>query len=130
MFDISFGEILLIAVVALVVLGPERLPGAARTAGALLRRVRRGWDSVRAEVTRELEAEELRAQLREAQDAARAAVAQVRTHANDTSEVLGGIAQDAQNLMRAKQAQTPPALTADASASPDPARETHDDHAG
>src|SRR5581483_9972983 len=74
MFDVSFGEILLIAVVALVVLGPERLPGAARTAGALLRRVRRGWDSVRAEVMRELEAEELRAKLKEAQEAARAAV--------------------------------------------------------
>jgi sec-independent protein translocase protein TatB len=94
MFDVSFGEILLIAVVALVVLGPERLPGAARTAGALLRRVRRGWDSVRAEVMRELEAEELRAKLKEAQDAARAAVDEARKHASTTADALGNIARE------------------------------------
>lgn len=100
MFDVSFGELLLIAVVALVVIGPERLPGAARTAGALLRRVRRGWDSVRAEVTRELEAEELRAPLREAQEAARAAMSEVREQANAATESLGNVAQDARNVMR------------------------------
>ncbi len=55
MIDLSVGKLLLLAVIALLVLGPEKLPGAARTAGAMLRRVRRGWDSVRAEVTRELE---------------------------------------------------------------------------
>ena len=104
MFDVSFGELMLIAVVALVVLGPERLPGAARTAGALLRRVRRGWDSVRAEVSRELEAEELRAKLREAQEAARAAVADVHAHAGAAAESLGSVAQDARNVMRPLQA--------------------------
>ncbi|HJU06875.1 MAG TPA: Sec-independent protein translocase protein TatB [Rhodanobacteraceae bacterium] len=95
MFDVSFGEILLIAVVALVVLGPERLPGAARTAGALLRRVRRGWDSVRAEVMRELEAEELRAKLKEAQEAARAAVDETRKHASTAADALGSVAREA-----------------------------------
>ena len=78
MIDFSVGKLLLLAVIALLVLGPEKLPGAARTAGAMLRRVRRGWDSVRAEVTRELEAEELRAKLKEAQEATRAAMSQVR----------------------------------------------------
>ncbi len=95
MFDISFGEILLIAVVALVVLGPERLPGAARTAGALLRRVRRGWDSVRAEVMRELEAEALRAKLKEAQEAARAAMDETRKHASTAADALGSAAREA-----------------------------------
>ncbi|MER3547206.1 MAG: twin-arginine translocase subunit TatB [Rhodanobacteraceae bacterium] len=95
MFDVSFGEILLIAVVALVVLGPERLPGAARTAGALLRRVRRGWDSVRAEVMRELEAEELRAKLKEAQEVARAAVDETRKHASTAADALGSVAREA-----------------------------------
>lgn len=60
MFGIDFNELLLIAVVALVVLGPERLPGAARTAGALARRARNAWASVQSEVERELEAESLK----------------------------------------------------------------------
>lgn len=68
MFDIGFGELLLIAVVALVVLGPERLPKAARTFGTLLRRLRNGWESVRAEVEKEIEAEELKQKLKEAQE--------------------------------------------------------------
>lgn len=66
MFDIGFGELLLIAVVALVVLGPERLPGAARTLGALLRRARDGWNSVRSEVEREMQTDELRRQMKDA----------------------------------------------------------------
>lgn len=119
MFDISFGELLLIAVVALVVLGPERLPGAARTAGALLRRVRHGWNNVRAEVERELEAEELRAKLREAQDAAHAAVADARAHAATATDALGHVAQDAQHLMRSTRAEiesaTPSATAAPSS---------------
>ncbi len=60
MFDLSFGELALIAVVALLVLGPERLPGAARTAGALLRRLRNGWQGVRSEIERELAAEDIK----------------------------------------------------------------------
>jgi sec-independent protein translocase protein TatB len=60
MFDIGTGELALIAVVALLVLGPERLPSAARTAGALIRRARASWQNVRVEIERELAAEELR----------------------------------------------------------------------
>ena len=70
MIEFSLGKLILLALIALIVLGPEKLPGAARTAGALLRRVRSGWDDVRSEVERELEVEEIRR-------AARAAVAQV-----------------------------------------------------
>jgi len=66
MFDVGFSELVLIGVVALVVLGPERLPGAARTAGALLRRARSSWANVRAEVERELAAEELKRNMRDA----------------------------------------------------------------
>lgn len=66
MIEISFGKLLLLAVIALIVLGPEKLPVAARTAGTLLRRLRSGWDSVRAEVERELEVEEIRRAAREA----------------------------------------------------------------
>jgi sec-independent protein translocase protein TatB len=63
MFDVGIGEIGLIAVVALLVLGPERLPGAARTAGALLRKARQSWQGVRAEIERELAAEELKREM-------------------------------------------------------------------
>ncbi|MFT3755580.1 MAG: Sec-independent protein translocase protein TatB [Pseudoxanthomonas sp.] len=70
MFDIGFTELLVIAVVALVVLGPERLPKAARFAGLWVRRARAQWDSVKGELERELAAEELKSSLREAQDVA------------------------------------------------------------
>ncbi|TDR38258.1 sec-independent protein translocase protein TatB [Tahibacter aquaticus] len=65
MFDIGFSEFVLIGVVALIVLGPERLPGAARTVGALLRRARNSWANVRNEVERELAAEELKRSMRD-----------------------------------------------------------------
>ncbi len=67
MIELSFTKLLLVAVIALLVLGPEKLPKAARMAGAMLRRARLGWDSVRSEVERELEIEEIR---RAAKDAA------------------------------------------------------------
>jgi sec-independent protein translocase protein TatB len=70
MFDVSFSELALIAVVALLVLGPERLPRVARTAGALLRRARSSWQSVRSEIERELAAEDLKKSLDEARRAA------------------------------------------------------------
>ena len=60
MFELSFGKMALIAVVALLVLGPERLPAAARTVGALLRRARTSWHSVRTEIERELAAEDIK----------------------------------------------------------------------
>ena len=69
MFDVGFSELVLIGVVALVVLGPERLPGAARTAGAVLRRARNSWASVKAEVEREIAAEEIKRNLRQAASA-------------------------------------------------------------
>jgi len=58
MFDIGFSELLVIAVVALLVLGPERLPRAARMAGLWVRKARAQWYSVQADLERELAAEE------------------------------------------------------------------------
>ena len=66
MFDIGFTELLVIAVVALVVLGPERLPKAARFAGLWVRRARAQWHSVKDELERELAADELKRSLHEA----------------------------------------------------------------
>jgi sec-independent protein translocase protein TatB len=63
MFDVGFSELLIIAVVALLVLGPERLPHAARLAGVWVRRARAQWESVRSELERELEGERLKQDL-------------------------------------------------------------------
>jgi len=60
MFDVGFNELIIIAIVALIVLGPERLPKAARFAGLWVRRARAQWYSVKAELERELAAEDLR----------------------------------------------------------------------
>ena len=59
MFDIGFSEILLIGVVALVVIGPERLPKVARTAGLLFGRMQRYVSGMREEINRELQLEEV-----------------------------------------------------------------------
>ncbi|MCO7517611.1 Sec-independent protein translocase protein TatB [Pseudomonas guariconensis] len=63
MFGISFGELLLVGLVALLVLGPERLPGAARTAGLWIGRLKRSFNSIKMEVEREIGADEIRRQL-------------------------------------------------------------------
>jgi len=59
MFDVGFSELLLVALVALVVIGPERLPKAARVAGMWVGRARRTLATVKAEIDRELRAQEL-----------------------------------------------------------------------
>ena len=63
MFGISFSELLLVGLVALLVLGPERLPGAARTAGLWIGRLKRSFNSIKMEVEREISADEIRRQL-------------------------------------------------------------------
>src|SRR5688500_17679486 len=73
MFDIGFSEIFVIAIVALLVLGPERLPKAARFAGLWVRRARAQWHSVKSELENELAAEELKRSLRDTQDSLREA---------------------------------------------------------
>mgnify|MGYP001030103245 CR=1 FL=1 len=60
MFDIGFSELMLIGVVALLVIGPERLPKVARTAGAWLGRLNRYVSEVKGDIDREMRLEELR----------------------------------------------------------------------
>ncbi|WP_110657004.1 Sec-independent protein translocase protein TatB [Salinicola halimionae] len=67
MFDIGFFELLLIGIVGLLVLGPERLPRAARTAGLWVGRIKRSVSTMQREITSQLEAEELRQKLAEQQ---------------------------------------------------------------
>src|SRR4030095_3092108 len=70
MFDIGFSEIVVIAVVALIVIGPERLPKAARTLGHLFGRPQRYVNDVKADINREIELDELRKLQKEVQTAA------------------------------------------------------------
>lgn len=73
MFDVGFSELVLMAIVALVVLGPEKLPHAARVAGAWVGRIRRTVSNMQAEIEREVSAQELRERLQKEIDAVQAA---------------------------------------------------------
>jgi sec-independent protein translocase protein TatB len=71
MFDIGFSELILIAIVALVVIGPERLPKVARTAGHLLGRMQRYVNDVKSDINREMQLDELKKLQSEMQESAR-----------------------------------------------------------
>jgi len=93
-FDIGFSELLVIAIVALVVLGPERLPKAARFAGLWVRRARNQWDSVKQELERELQAEDIKRQMQD-----------VRQSMQDTETALRGSGEAARRQMQEIDAQ-------------------------
>lgn len=59
MFDVGFAELFLLALIGLLVLGPERLPKAARTLGALVRKARTSWFALRRSIESELQAADL-----------------------------------------------------------------------
>jgi len=65
MFDIGFAELVLIAVVALLVIGPERLPGTIRTASLYLNRFRRSFNQIKLEIQQELHNDAVMKELRE-----------------------------------------------------------------
>ncbi|HTO46785.1 MAG TPA: Sec-independent protein translocase protein TatB [Burkholderiales bacterium] len=71
MFDIGFSELLVIAVVALLVIGPERLPKVARTAGIMFGRLQRYVNDVKADIQREVELDELKKLRSQFEDAAK-----------------------------------------------------------
>jgi sec-independent protein translocase protein TatB len=63
MFEVGFGEIVLLFIVALLVLGPERLPEVIRTAALWLGRLKRGYHNIRTDIEREIGADDIRRQL-------------------------------------------------------------------
>jgi sec-independent protein translocase protein TatB len=77
MFDVGFSEMLVIAIVALVVIGPERLPKVARTAGVLFGRLQRYVAQVKADIGREIEMSDLKQAKQEFESAARTFKAEV-----------------------------------------------------
>lgn len=63
MFDIGFSELLVVAILGLLLIGPEKLPTVARRVGLYVRKLSRAWGQVRSEIERELELEELKQNL-------------------------------------------------------------------
>ena len=88
MFDVGFSELLVIAVVALLVLGPERLPKAARFAGLWVRRARAHWNAVKSEFESEIANEDLQRTLRETRAALQSAQDQLRGTASELQHQL------------------------------------------
>lgn len=88
MFDMGFLELMIIGVVALLVLGPERLPTAARTVGLWIGKIKRTVSGMQREINAQLEAEDLRQKLNEQQRKLDAGLHKVRDgverHADDT----------------------------------------------
>jgi sec-independent protein translocase protein TatB len=99
MFDIGFSEMVVLAVVALVVLGPERLPKVAKQAGAWMGKLRRYVDDVKSDINRQMELSELRDLKNQVSDAARdletsvqSTVSGIKTDFDDVQKSLEGTA--------------------------------------
>ena len=88
MFDIGFSELLVIGIVALIVIGPEKLPRVARTVGTLLGKAQRYVADVKAEVNRSIELEELKKMKTEFEDAARNVEQAVSSEVHQTTTDL------------------------------------------
>ncbi|MNC84632.1 Sec-independent protein translocase protein TatB [compost metagenome] len=88
MFDVGFSELMVIAVVALIVIGPERLPKVARTLGHLFGRMQRYVNDVKSDISREMELDELRKLQSTMQDAAQSFERSVSKEINETESQL------------------------------------------
>ncbi len=117
MIDISFWEIAVIGVVALVVLGPERLPKVARTAGHLFGRLQRYVATVKADLNREMEMSELSKVKQEVQEAARAFEQSAQEHANLVNAEANKVSQALETPAADKLADEPAQTTATTQAS-------------
>lgn len=89
MFDIGFTELVLVAIVGLLVIGPERLPGAIRTGSLWLNRIKRGFNDIKREVQQELHNDEVMQQLRETGQQLKAQAEQLGQGVDSTSKNLG-----------------------------------------
>lgn len=116
MFDVGFSELVVIGVVALVFIGPERLPAVARTFGALLGRAQRYVNDVKSEVNRELQLEELRRIQQETHDRVMAMGADVNKEIAQVDASLNAVAKDATQAVTDASPPGAPALPASAEA--------------
>lgn len=96
MFDIGFSELMVIAVVALIVIGPERLPKVARTVGLLFGRMQRYVNDVKADISREMALDDLRKLQANIQDTANSLEQSMKQEVGAVESDLNRIAGDAQ----------------------------------
>jgi sec-independent protein translocase protein TatB len=108
MFDIGFWELVMIGVVALVVVGPERLPALARTVGLWTGKARQMIGSVKAEIDRELKAEELKRIMQE-----QAQSTGLHEIIEETTHEVAGAREELARVAQADQAAAEPAAPAD-----------------
>jgi sec-independent protein translocase protein TatB len=116
MFDVGFSELILIALVALIVIGPERLPKVARTVGHLLGRLQRYVNDVKSDINREMQLDELKKLQEQVASQARDMERQVndQMHSVETSlnaSIAQGIEEKAELAATAPVATVPPAPT-------------------
>ena len=102
MFDVGFFELVLIAVVALLVVGPERLPKLARSAGMWLGRGRRFINSVKDDIDREIKADELREILEKQKQ-----INPLHEFVDDTKKGLQQIKTDTESALDVKKKKAP-----------------------
>jgi sec-independent protein translocase protein TatB len=120
MFDIAFSEIVVIAVVALIVIGPERLPKVARTLGHMFGRLQRYVNEVKADINREMELDELRKLKSEVQSAASEFESSIHEAAQEVDSGVRSVETELNEAGAAPAALATPAA-ADAAAVPPPA---------
>lgn len=113
MFDIGFSELIVIAVVALIVIGPERLPRVARTAGHLLGRLQRYVNDVKSDINREMQLEELKKLQTQVQDSARSFENSIQQGLSSTEQSLNNAIQPPAETVAAAEV-PPPAAAAPA----------------
>lgn len=90
MFDMGFSELLLVGIVGLLVIGPERLPGAIRTTMVWVNRIRRSFNEVRADVERELHNDAVMKELRDNANALKEDVASITEPVQSQFNQIGG----------------------------------------
>jgi sec-independent protein translocase protein TatB len=116
MFDVGFSELIVIAIVALVVIGPERLPKVARTAGHLLGRLQRYVNDVKADISREMQLDELKKLQSELQDSASKLEQGINTEFQAVQQIADQTAESVKDAVSptATDAAEPPPAVADA----------------
>ena len=101
MFDIGFSELLVIGVVALIVIGPERLPKVARTAGLLYGRMQRYVSSVKSDISHEIQLDEMRRVGQSFKESVESAVSGVEQQATVVDDYMRKEADNVSKVMAA-----------------------------
>jgi sec-independent protein translocase protein TatB len=101
MFDVSFSELMVIGVIALIVIGPERLPKVARTVGHLLGRAQRYVNDVKADIRREIELDDLRKFKSDMEEAAQSVQSSLRDAESSLREPAQAIRQELDDAAKA-----------------------------